>query len=230
MKMNTSKGSYADLERFAHVCSHDLKEPLRIVANCIQLLCAHNADRFDDTSMAYVKHILKRLNRMDAMIKNILNYSKVSSIRDVCCDVDLNEVVNTIKNDFMFLLEDVDGTIHIDHLPILSANPTQMYQLFMNLISNAIKYRSQEPLLIHISAVDNETMWKLSIKDNGVGIEEEFQEIVFDMFKRLKSTSLHEGSGVGLSICKKIVEAHGGNIIVQANPDGGCEFTLWLPK
>jgi signal transduction histidine kinase len=73
-------------------------------------------------------------------------------------------------------------------------------------------------------------MWKLSIKDNGVGIEGEFQEIVFDMFKRLKSTSLSEGSGVGLSICKKIVEAHGGNIIVQSNPDGGCEFTLWLPK
>jgi light-regulated signal transduction histidine kinase (bacteriophytochrome) len=107
--MNTSKGSYADLERFAHVCSHDLKELLRIVANCMQLLCAHNADRFDDTSMAYVKHILSSLNRMGAMIHNILNYSKVSSIRDVCCDVDLNEVVNTIKNDFMFLLEDVEN-------------------------------------------------------------------------------------------------------------------------
>lgn len=224
------KPTYAELEQFAYICAHDLKEPLRAVSSFTQLLFVNNAGKFDDKSMEYITYILKSINRMDTLIKSILSYSQISHTYDEYCEVDLDKIIQSIKNDFVLLLYDVEGSIQVSSLPTIRAHPIQMYQLFTNLISNAIKFRSQDPLVIRISVTDNNTMWEVSIKDNGIGINEEYHQQVFDVFKRLNSKEMYEGSGIGLAICKKIVEAHGGAISTHSNPAGGCEFRVSLPK
>jgi light-regulated signal transduction histidine kinase (bacteriophytochrome) len=229
--MNTSKKpTYAELEQFAYICAHDLKEPLRAISSFTQLLFINNVGNFDDKSMEYITYILKSINRMDTLIKSILTYSQMPHMYDEYCEVELDKIIQSIKNDFVLLLYDVEGSIQISSLPTIRAHPIQMYQLFTNLISNAIKFRSQSPLVISISVTDHQTMWEVSIKDNGIGIDEEHYQHVFEVFKRLNSKEIYEGSGIGLATCKKIVEAHGGSISVHSNPAGGCEFKVSLPK
>jgi light-regulated signal transduction histidine kinase (bacteriophytochrome) len=224
------KRSNAELERFAHSCSHDLKEPLRSVSGFVQLLLRHNSGEFDEISIDYIQHILKGLDRMGSLIKDILSYSRVTTQMDKHSMVGLKEILDGINNDLIFNLQEAGANIHIGEMPVVMGNATKMKQLFTNLIENAIKFRSSQPLVIDISAKDLGSFWEISVADNGIGIEKQYQKSIFDMFKRLNSKNRYEGSGIGLSITKKIVTAHGGNILVRSNPTGGSEFAFTLPK
>lgn len=225
------KQSNESLESFAYVCSHDLKEPLRTVTNYIQLIFNKHAQHFDDESIMYVRHCLKGISNINTLIQDILSYSKIIGQKELPKDfLDLNSVAQEIKEDFGYRLAEINGHLKIINLPIIKAVRVQIHQLFLNLIGNSIKFRSEKPLLIEIFGLESDIFWEVRVRDNGIGIDKEYHNSVFEPFKRLNSKHTYEGSGVGLSICKRIVEGHGGTIMVQSNPTGGCEFVIKIPK
>ena len=218
------------LERFAHICSHDLKEPLRTISGLIQLLLRRNADIFDDISQDYVHHILKGLDRMDVMIKGILVYSKIPSNSCPNGFIDINKILEEVREALELKLFEANACIRSKHMPTILGDKVQIMQVFMNLIENALKFRAERPLVIDISSTEQKEFWEFSIKDNGIGIDEKYREGIFDMFKRLHTKDQYEGSGIGLSICKKIIQMYGGDIYVKSNPEGGSDFTFTIPK
>ncbi|MBY0462126.1 MAG: PAS domain-containing protein [Alphaproteobacteria bacterium] len=226
------KKSNESLESFAYVCSHDLKEPLRRIESYIQLLFNKQAQHFDEDSTLYMNYARKGINQMKTLIHDILQYSKViGQTKQEKVLVALNNTVEEIKKNFSYQLEEINGQIKIAHLPTIKAEPVQIDQLFMNLIGNAIKFRSKKPLIVEIFAIENDSFWEIHVKDNGIGIDKEYHQSVFEAFKRLNSRHIYEeGSGVGLSICQKIVERHEGIISIQSNPEGGCDFIIKIPK
>ena len=219
------------LERFAHVCSHDLKEPLRSVANFIHLLFNRNTNYFDEESLLYMRHTLKGIDRMNTLIKDILTYSKVagqmSSERD---SFDMNDVIQSIQETLEFRISEIGAHIEVCALPIISGDRTQITQLFTNLIDNALKFCAEKKPRIEIYAIESSGFWEFHVRDNGIGIEKEYHKSIFTMFKRLHSKNQFEGSGIGLATCQKIVENHFGEIYVKSALDGGSEFIVTLPK
>ena len=227
---NLSRSNQA-LDRFAHVCSHDLKEPLRGIANFIHLLFQHNSKQFDEESLLFVGHIQKGVERMNALIQDILLYSEAAA--QTKCEkvsIDMNAVVCDIKEAFDFRLSEIGAQLKADTLPTITAVKSQTNQLLTNLISNAIKFRSDKPLVIDIFSIERGDFWEFHVRDNGIGIEEEYHTSIFTMFKRLHSKSTYEGSGIGLATCKKIVNDHQGEIYIQSVLEGGSEFIFTLPK
>lgn len=219
------------LERFAHVCSHDLKEPLRSISNFIQLLFERNSEYFDEESLIYVRHTLKGIDRMNSLIKDILLYSKIAGqTASAKIPLDMNRILYDIKEIFSYKLSKIDACLNIAELPTILGEPTQIDQLFTNLIENAIKFRSEKPLIIDIFAVEKSLFWEIHVRDNGIGINEEYHKNIFTMFKRLHGKSQYEGSGIGLAICQKIVHEHFGKIYVKSVPAEGSDFIFTLPK
>ena len=221
---------HKEIERFLYICSHDLRKPLRTIANFMQLLIEHNTEKFDKTSSEYIQHILKRLTRIDTFIKNIQLYSFLSTQSKELCLVDMHHTLRIIHNHFMPHLEQAHAVIEIGNLPTLYANPAHMLQLFMNLIDNTIKFRNENPLIIRISAIDKHNMWEFSIADNGISIDKEFKNTIFNFFTRLDTLSDYEGSDMRLSICSKIVHMYQGTINVRPNKAGGCAVIVTFPK
>ena len=227
---NLSRSNQA-LDRFAHVCSHDLKEPLRSVSNFIQLLFNHNSGRFDEESLLYMSHALKGTERMNTLIKDILSYSEI--IEQTACEknhLNMNDIMSEIKETFDYKLREISAQLNISALPMISGNKTQISQLFTNLVSNAIKFHSEKPLVIEIFAINRDDFWEFHVRDNGIGIAPEYYKDIFGMFKRLHSKNKYEGSGIGLATCQKIVHDHDGEIFVQSAPEGGSEFIFTFPK
>ena len=219
------------LERFAHVCSHDLKEPLRSASCFMNLLFKRNSEHFDEESLSYMNHILKSMSRMSTLIHDLLLFSEVKQISThKKKNLDLNDIVHEAKESFDLKISEIGAQIKIDALPTILGIKTQFNQLFTNLIGNAIKFRSKTPLVIDVFAIDRDDFWEIHVRDNGIGISAEYQNDVFAMFKRLHSKSQYEGSGIGLATCKKIIEDLGGEIYVQAAPEGGSDFVFTLPK
>jgi signal transduction histidine kinase len=230
--------SNRDLEQFAYVASHDLQEPLRMVAAYTQLLAERYGDKLDDNAKKYIQYALEGALRMQTLVQDLLTFSRVGRDRKraaVACDAAVKDALQNLQA----ALQESGAVVHYDLLPTVSADRTQLIQLFQNLIGNAIKFRGQQAPVITVSAERSAaektaekttgTEWILSVRDNGIGIAPEHVEAIFVIFQRLHTRAEYPGNGVGLAICKKIVEQQSGRIWVESQPGEGTSFKFTLP-
>jgi PAS domain S-box-containing protein len=223
--------SNADLERFAYVASHDLQEPLRTVASFVQLLGMRYKGRLDDDADEFINFAVDGAKRMQQMITDMLEYSRVSTRGRPFTLADCNELVAGCVTDLSEAIRESAAEITWDPLPALMADEAQLAQVLQNLIGNAIKYRRPEDSpRVHVSARRvSSRFWQFSVRDNGIGIETQYHDRIFGVFQRLHSQGEYPGTGIGLAICRKIVERHGGRIWVESEPGHGSTFHFTLP-
>jgi len=223
--------SNADLERFAYVCSHDLKEPLRTISSFAQLVEYHTKDKLDETAKEYLRHIINGADRMKNLIHDVLRYSQAGIQGTQIERVSMLEVIEYVKEVLARSLEEAGGILEIKDLPKkIYANHTLMAQVFQNLLSNALKFRGKNPCHVVIGGESKGNSYEFYVKDNGIGIAPEYKEKVFGIFERLHTKNTYMGTGVGLALCKKIVEQFGGKIWVESEPNKGSTFYFTLPK
>lgn len=222
--------SNAELERFAYVASHDLQEPLRMVSSFMQLLKRKYNNELDPIAQQYIHYAVDGAERMNQLILDLLQYSRVGTNKDNFTKIDLNELLGQVSILFRDELDKLDATLTVGAMPTVSGVKSQLSQLFQNLIGNAIKYRSDDTLHISIQAEDNGNEWLFTIADNGIGIEEAYFHKIFIIFQRLHNKEKYSGTGIGLAVCKKITERHGGKIWVQSTPGAGSTFYFTIPK
>jgi PAS domain S-box-containing protein len=228
-KVQELNRSNEELEQFAYIASHDLQEPLRMVASYTQLLSRRYTGRLGSDADEFIEFAVDGANRMQELIQDLLTYSRVDKkgheVSEIPSDRALHLALVNLRN----AIADSGALVTHSAMPQVKANEIQLTQLFQNLIGNAIKYQGPGVPHIHISAVeDGESRWVFSVQDNGLGIESQFFERIFRMFQRLHKRDEFEGTGMGLAICKKIVECHGGNISVESTPGLGSTFRFTL--
>jgi PAS domain S-box-containing protein len=222
--------SNADLREFAYIASHDLQEPLRNVSTFTQLLARRYKGQLDSDAETFIKYIVDSAVRMTQLIRDLLAYSQVIHSEDTASDeVALREPVEWALNNLHSSIEESGAVVEIDSLPALHCDKSQLAQVFQNLISNAIKYRSADTPRIHIGSQRDETGWVVWVRDNGIGIAPAYHDKVFGVFRRLHGTD-YAGTGIGLAICKKIVEKHGGRIWVESEAGQGSAFKFSIPS
>jgi len=228
----TEKLSQSNLElrQFAKIASHDLQEPLRAVQGFANLLAEGTKGQLDKDCTEFLEFILDGTERMKHLIQSILVHSQLNAAASINQATDCNSVVQEVVNDLRASIDETDTSLEIDILPEVAVERSQMVQLFQNLISNAIKYRSASPPLIDISSERSGHQWLFSVRDNSIGIEPQYADRIFDMFARLHSKGKYLGTGIGLAICKRIVTSHGGNIWVESKLGQGCIFMFTLPE
>lgn len=222
--------SNEELEQFAYVASHDLQEPLRMVSSFTQLLERQYKDKLDENAHEYIKYAVDGAKRMQKLINDLLAYSRVTTRGESFTQIDAKEIVNQVLFNLEIAIEENDAQVVVDPLPKIYADPSQMNQLFQNLIGNAIKYRSKEAPHIHISAQKGEDEWIFQVSDNGIGISPEYYQRIFQIFQRLHEMHVYTGTGVGLAICKKIVERHGGRIWLESEVGKGSKFYFSIAR
>jgi len=220
--------SNEDLKQFAYVTSHDLSEPLRMMASYAQLLKRRYGDRLDADAQEFIGFINDGAKRMKLLIDALLEYSRAGRQRARQCA--LNSAVDDALANLGQSLQDSHAVIERDQLPEVTADPVAMMQLFQNLIGNALKFRGNTSPHIRIRVSEAPDEWELAVQDNGIGIAAEHAERVFVLFQRLNSRAQYEGTGIGLAICKRIVERHGGRIWVESQPGQGAIFRFTLRK
>jgi signal transduction histidine kinase len=221
-----------ELRQFAYAASHDLKEPMRTIASYTQLLSQRYSDRLDDSGREFLGYVGDAVKRMDTLLGDLLTYSQHLGAKPVAFEnVNAEAVLFGVLMNLQAAIKETGAQITRDPLPAqVTADFAQLSQLFQNLLSNALKYRKPDAApQIHISAQENENEWVFSVRDNGVGIEPAYREQVFGIFKRLHGRE-YPGTGMGLAICKKIVERHGGQIWVESEPGQGSTFLFSVPK
>ncbi|HEU0298397.1 MAG TPA: ATP-binding protein, partial [Longimicrobium sp.] len=221
--------SNAELEQFAYVASHDLQEPLRMVASYTQLLARRYGDRLDDDAREFIGYAVDGVRRMQSLISDLLAYSRVGSRSGAPEAVDLDAVMERTTDVLRGTIEDAGAEVTHDPLPTVAADPVQMGQVLQNLVGPALKFRGDVPPRVHVGARRAGGEWVISVRDNGVGIAPEYAQRIFVIFQRLHTRAEYEGTGIGLAICKKIVERHGGRIWVQSTPGEGSTFHFTLP-
>ena len=227
--MKEVERSNIELEQFAYITSHDLREPLRMITSFLQLLERRYGDQLDQDANEFIGFAVDGAKRLDSMINDILKYSRVSNKDRNLTTVDFNEVIKEVYVNLAASIEENNAEITYDSLPSITTDKQLMIQLFQNLISNAIKYRSEETPKIHISATMEKNLYLFKIKDNGIGIDPKHLERIFTIFKRLHSNSEYEGTGIGLSIAQKIVNRQGGEIWAESQPGQGTTFFFTIP-
>jgi len=220
----------AELEQFTYIASHDLKEPLRMISNFAQLLEKRYKDKLDEDANDFIKFITEGVVRMQDLINSLLAYSRIGKNYKEFEKVDLNDVLKDTIDNLKQIINETNAEIIHDSLPSLFADKYQLIQVFQNLISNAIKFRGIDPPLVHISSRLDSKHWVFSIRDNGIGIKSKDFERIFVIFQRLHAKDEYDGTGIGLSICKKIVEQYGGKIWVDSEVGKGSTFYFSIPK
>ncbi|MGA5323304.1 ATP-binding protein [Streptomyces seoulensis] len=223
------KRSNAELEQFAYVASHDLQEPLRKVSSFTQLLQRRYGGQLDERADQYIDFAVDGANRMQTLINDLLDFSRVGRVHNTHQSVDLNVVMKRTLTAISVSIEESGAVITRDELPTVIADSTQMGMLWQNLIGNAIKFRRPgETPAVHISAEQDGDHWRFAVTDNGIGIAAEYAEKVFVIFQRLHTKDRYQGSGIGLAMCKKIVEFHGGTIAVDLTHTEGTRIVFTL--
>jgi PAS domain S-box-containing protein len=223
--------SNAELEQFAYVASHDLQEPLRMVASYTQLLARRYQGKLDQDADEFIGFAVDGARRMQELINDLLAFSRAGTRTLQVEPVDVDALVDQLISDFAFTIDEAGATVTCDALPVVQADATQMRQLFQNLVANALKF--QRPGVapqVHVSAAPNGGVWTFAVRDNGIGIEPQYLDRIFVLFQRLHTRADYPGTGIGLAICKKIVERHGGRIWVESEVDRGTTFRFTMPE
>ena len=223
------KRSNTDLQQFAYVASHDLQEPLRMVASYTQLLEERYQDKLDTDAKEFIQFAVDGALRMQRLINDLLSYSLVGARQKPVKPTDCNSVLSQVIANLSVTIEQNNVIITNDDLPTVMADASQMQELFKNLVGNAIKFRSEHAPRVHVSAKQNGNKWLFSVQDNGLGIDPQYNDKIFLIFQRLHSKEEYPGTGIGLAICKRIVERHGGKIWVDSNVGMGSTFYFTLP-
>jgi signal transduction histidine kinase len=221
--------SNRDLEQFAYVASHDLQEPLRMVAAYTQLLAERYQGKLDENADKYIHYAVDGATRMQRLVQDLLAFSRVGRRAAERRKVDCRVVLATALQNLQTAIEESGARIEHGDLPTVTAEAAELMQLFQNLVGNAIKFRGSDPPRIRVTAEKAGREWIFSVADNGLGIAPEHAEMIFVIFKRLHTRSEYPGNGIGLSICKKIVEEQGGRIWVESVPGQGATFRFSLP-
>jgi signal transduction histidine kinase len=224
--------SNLQLENFAYIASHDLREPLRTIRNFAELLKNRYADQLDETAINHINLIVSGTSQMNSLVEDLLTYSRVNTENHSFEPTNVKDLLNEVLNGLENYIEESGTTVTVQELPeSINANPTKMKQLLLNLITNAIKFRKPEvPAKILISMKNLGEYWKLNVADNGMGIRKEFQKQIFMLFKKLHTSGEHPGTGLGLAICQKIIEQHEGNIWVESQEGKGAVFCCTIKK
>lgn len=219
-----------ELQQFAYVASHDLQEPLRMIASYLQLIERRYRDALDDDAREFIDFAVDGAKRMKELIDGLLAYSRVGTARTGFATTDLDRVMRRVHHDLGATLAESDGEVTWDPLPTIQADEVQMTQLLANLVANGLKFHGDAPPRVHVTAETTRDGWTVQVRDNGVGIESEHRDLVFEVFERLHPRGRTSGTGIGLAICRKIVHRHGGEISLEANPDGGTTAVVTIQR
>lgn len=222
----------AELKQFAYIASHDMREPLRSIGAFSSLLERKHGGKLDESGKEYLTFIKDAVNRMSALLTDLLDYSKINS-QQATEWIDMKGIIQTVKSNLNHQLMTTEGDIVMQRkgIPYLKAVPTQMMQLFQNLISNSLKFRKpDENPVVEVAGYAHDGGHVITVKDNGIGIDPQYQDKIFGMFSRLNNKDKFEGTGIGLATCKKIVQQHGGKIWVESEEGVGSTFYIWMPK
>ncbi|TXI17394.1 MAG: PAS domain S-box protein [Nitrosomonas sp.] len=228
-EINELERSNNELEQFAYVVTHDLQEPLRAINSFVQLLKKYYNERLDERANTLISHVVSGTGRMQALIDDLLSYAQIDGTQNPV-EVDCEKLLIDVLADLSVIIHECNAVVTHDKLPIIKGIPFQFLQLFNNLINNALKFRREQPPKIHIGIEEDSTEWVFSVADNGIGIEEHFLERIFKIFQRLHSRREYVGTGIGLSICKKVVEYHKGRIWINSKPNVGSTVFFSIPK
>ena len=221
--------SNEELQQFAYVASHNLQEPLRMVAAFVDLLARRYQGHLDKEAAEFIGYALDGARRMKALIDDLLAYSRVGTRLEPFVPVDCEKVLAETLQGLRLAVEESGAVITHDPLPVVRAGKLELELLLQNLLSNALKFRNAAPPRVHLSAQQRGTEWLFSVRDNGIGIDPQHAERIFIIFQRLHTREEYPGTGIGLAICKKIVERHGGRVWVEAAPGRGATFFFTLP-
>lgn len=221
--------SNRELEEFAYVASHDLQEPLRMVASYTELLAVRYRGQLDEKADRYIHHASEGARRMQGLITDILAYSRLSTRSEMPAPISLDEVLDDALQNLGMAIHEAEAVITRDPLPVVVADRRQLVQLFQNLVGNALKFRSAAAVRVHVGAVVEGRSWVFSVRDNGIGMDMQYADRVFRVFQRLHVRSKYPGNGIGLAIVKKIVERHEGQVWVDSAPDQGTTIFFTLP-
>ena len=230
LDISERKRAEQELDQFAYVASHDLKEPLILLSAYARMLGERHGDDLDEEGRTFLRHVREEAGRMKAMIDDLLAYSRLQTRAEDTAPVALDEVLDTALRTLAPRLEEAAAQVDVQGpLPVVEGSPAQFERLFRNLIGNAVKFRGEQEPAITVSTTRDEDGWVVSVRDNGIGIDPDKANRIFDVFQRLHSQDEYPGTGMGLAICKRIVERHGGRIWVEPAPGGGSVFKFSLP-